>query len=71
MEIQQQRGVGSSKVVKVQNEEAWELFTNQASNEGRPVGSPSFPSSSPTSLPLPSCFLLVSILLNFQSFHES
>ncbi|XP_062226849.1 thioredoxin-like protein CXXS1 [Phragmites australis] len=37
MEIQHQRGVGNSKVVKVQNEEAWELFTNQASNEGRPV----------------------------------
>ncbi|PVH35894.1 hypothetical protein PAHAL_7G301700 [Panicum hallii] len=30
-------GVGNSKVVKVQSEEAWELFTNQASNEGRPV----------------------------------
>ncbi|CAO2043840.1 unnamed protein product [Urochloa humidicola] len=37
MEIQQPRGVGNSKVVKVQSEEAWELFTNQASNEGRPI----------------------------------
>ena len=37
MEIQRQRGVGNSKVVKVEKEEAWELFINQASNEGRPV----------------------------------
>ncbi|AQK79964.1 hypothetical protein ZEAMMB73_Zm00001d035932 [Zea mays] len=27
----------NSKVVKVQSEEAWDLFTDQASNEGRPV----------------------------------
>jgi len=51
MEIQQPRGVGNSKVVKVQSEEAWELFTNQASNEGRPVGTPFLSLSSP---PLPS-----------------
>ncbi|KAF8651263.1 hypothetical protein HU200_063513 [Digitaria exilis] len=38
MEVQQPRGVGNSKVVKVQSEEAWDLFINQASNEGRPVG---------------------------------
>ncbi|KAG8066361.1 hypothetical protein GUJ93_ZPchr0004g40071 [Zizania palustris] len=34
---QQQRGVGNSKVVKVEKEEAWDLFISQASNEGRPV----------------------------------
>lgn len=38
MEIQQQKGVGNSKVVKVEKEESWDLFINQASNEGRPVG---------------------------------
>lgn len=57
MEIQHHRGVGNSKVVKVQSEEAWDLFTNQASNEGRPVGSPSFPS-----LLCPGSFALVEIL---------
>jgi hypothetical protein len=44
MEIQHRGGVGNSKVVKVQSEEAWDLFTDQASKEGRPVGSPSFAS---------------------------
>jgi len=43
MEIQRHQGVGNSKVVKVQSEEAWGLFTDQASKEGRPVGSPHFP----------------------------
>ena len=38
MEIQQQKGVGNSKVVKVEKEESWDLFVNQASNEGHPVG---------------------------------
>ncbi|XP_066343935.1 thioredoxin-like protein CXXS1 [Miscanthus floridulus] len=37
MEIQRHQGVGNSKVVKVQSEEAWGLFTDQASKEGRPV----------------------------------
>jgi len=37
MEIQHHGGVGNSKVVKVQSQEAWDLFTDQASKEGRPV----------------------------------
>jgi len=66
MEIQQPRGVGNSKVVKVQSEEAWELFTNQASNEGRPVGTPFLSLSSP--LLWPAAFLLVEIPFNFSKF---
>ncbi|KAG8043601.1 hypothetical protein GUJ93_ZPchr0458g22593 [Zizania palustris] len=37
MDIPQHQGVGNSKVVNVEKEEAWDLFINQASNEGRPV----------------------------------
>ncbi|KQJ84780.1 thioredoxin-like protein CXXS1 [Brachypodium distachyon] len=37
VEIQQPREVGGSKVVKVDKDEAWELFTDQASKEGRAV----------------------------------
>nr|ACF82036.1 unknown [Zea mays] len=59
MEIQHHRGLGNSKVVKVQSEEAWDLFTDQASNEGRPVGVPFLP---PPSLP-PSGLLLLLLLL--------
>lgn len=40
VEIQQPREVGGSKVVKVDKDEAWELFTDQASKEGRAVGFP-------------------------------
>ena len=71
MEIQQPRGVGNSKVVKVQSEEAWELFTNQASNEGRPVGTPFLSLSSPplpSPLLWPAAFLLVEIPFNFSKF---
>jgi thioredoxin 1 len=37
VEIQQPQEVGKSRVVKVDKDEAWELFTTQASNEGRTV----------------------------------
>jgi hypothetical protein len=37
VEIQQPQEVGKSRVVKVDKDEAWELFTTQACNEGRTV----------------------------------
>lgn len=37
VEIQRPREVGSCRVVKVDKEAAWELFTTQAANEGRTV----------------------------------
>jgi len=37
VEIQQPREVGSSRVVKVDKDAAWDLFTTQAANEGRTV----------------------------------
>lgn len=37
VEIQQPQEVGKSRIVKVDKDEAWELFTTQASNEGRTV----------------------------------
>jgi hypothetical protein len=56
VEIQQPQEVGKSRIVKVDKEEAWELFTSQASNEGRAVRrfihSPFLPSSSPQYPPL-------------------
>jgi hypothetical protein len=65
MEIQRHGGVGNSKVVKVQSEEAWDLFTDQASKEGRPVGSPSF-----ASFVWPCSFAPVEILFSFQSSND-
>uniref|UniRef100_A0ACD5UW66 Uncharacterized protein n=1 Tax=Avena sativa TaxID=4498 RepID=A0ACD5UW66_AVESA len=37
IQFQQPQEVGKSRVVKVDKDEAWELFTSQASNEGRTV----------------------------------
>ena len=37
VEIQRPREVGSCRVVKVDKEAAWDLFTTQAANEGRTV----------------------------------
>ena len=56
VEIQRPREVGSCRVVKVDKEAAWDLFTTQAANEGRTVR--------PLSFPLPPLLLLLLLLLS-------
>jgi hypothetical protein len=59
VEIQQPQEVGKSRIVKVDKEEAWELFTSQASNEGRAVRR-FVGSSIPHSLPQSASYILLS-----------